>query len=283
MDAPMHNTWKLFVNMLGVFFFIFVFIYVLNNMSERSGAIIVVTEGPSDDTFVKDRFIRNRPVMRVPLGKPIAYNLKWHYIEGGCESQVRVDYEQVSDKPPRTTISVETKGRNFAVGYPGTDRIERPQPPGITPGLWHYMVTVNALCANGRRPPPQRVVDFYVDIYDAHISVFSMTSKLDFMTPVVHLGEKLHWQVSLKRNLPGQSIAVYSFVRESTDNKDAVMFQKPSSFKEVGSYPNADIYLDLPPEVTPGIWHMQASNVTNLTNGKVQADDLFEVTIEVKP
>lgn len=283
MDAPIRNVWTIFVQGLGIFFCMFLFIYALNNISERSGQIIEVTEPPSSADFVKDRTISGLPVMRLALGKPIEYNLKWHYVEGGCESQVRVEYEQILDKPPRTTIVVETKGRGFAVGYPGPDKITRSTPPGITPGLWKYSVNVDALCANGRRPPQTKIVNFYIDIYDAHVPVFEMTSKLEFLTPVIHLGERLHWKVSLYRNLLGNSIAVYSFIRDDPNNKDAIMMQKPSSYKTVGPYPNADIYLDLPAELTPGIWHMQASNVTNLPSGKIQADDLFEVTIEVKP
>jgi hypothetical protein len=283
LDAPVRNSWKVFVNVLGTFFLMFIFIYGLNTFSERSGTIIEITEPPSSPSFVKDKFIDGLPVMRLALGRPITYALKWHYLEGGCDSNVRAEYEQVSVKKPRTTITVETKGRDFAVGYPGPDRIERPQPAGITAGLWHYSITVSSLCANGRRPPEQKMVDFYLDLYDARVPVFEMRSALDFLTPVIHMGGQLHWHVSLYRNLPGSSLAIYSFVREDSDNKDIVMFHKPSSYKEVGAYPNADIYLDLPPQVTPGKWHMQAANVTNLPNGKVQADDLFEVTIEVKP
>lgn len=282
-DTPFRSLWRLAANLLLIVVVCFVFVFVLNKTSERSGSIVHVVERAKSPLFL-ERVKDNLRVMRLPLGAPVSYDLVWFYLEGGCQTEVHLDYEEVTEEP--TTISLKIKGRNLPVGGPGPDHIERKQPPGITPGLWKYTSTLTAVCANGRKPPPETMVEFYLEIYDPQQPAFARLSDVKVLTPTVHAQEKLRWRYDVSRVLDGDATVIFTFVAKDAGTsgpgkEDIIVVQRPAVFNKVGVYKDTDFSFDLPAGIRPGEWSLQVNTVTNLPNKRTQVDVLATFNFEV--
>ena len=289
-DAPLRKSWSYASNTLMFFFISAIFVFFLNQFSARTGAIIKVITPAASSQFT-DRKIDNLPVLRLALGQPISYDLDWYYLEN-CQTTVTMEFAQSFDEPnqDRVRLIVEKEGKHYPVGGPGLDHLMRQQPVGIKPGLWKYTTTVNALCANGRRPLPQTTSQFYIDIFDPRQPALVLEAPVEFLTKQVKKTDRLHWRVDIKRNIVGPTTALFTFISKDAGISgagvsDVITIQRPglNMQQKPGSFKNLDFYQDLPAEIHSGGWRLQASAITNLPDGRVQTDQLFTASFEVLP
>lgn len=247
--------------------------WMLAVASAGAGAVLRV-DGPAE--------VDGSPVdvMRVPLGGSVAYDLRWQYLEGGCDNTVAVAFTRLDGKE-MTELRQRRQARPRGAGQPGFEHITRPLPMGISAGRWHYRAMVESTCTT-RRPPPILFADFDIDVFNPSGPVVRLTKPVEVLTPRVPIGGPLRYRIAFERSADVPTTVMTTFISLNSADQDLVLQQRPAAYTAVGTYPETDVSVALPPEVKPGMWRMRQVALARFPDGRTQLDPFFEFDFEVR-